>query len=88
MSSCSPSIRWRVHDLNRYGNPDHADGLRNMSPAAGVQRIFDQMGIDQPSTATRTRLEAWFATLKLNHSWAIHPNAVMLGGLSPEFQLK
>ena len=82
------SIRWRVHELNRFGHPDDAAGLRNMTPAAGVQRVFDQMGINEPSAATRSRLEAWFSTLKLNNSWAIHPNAVMVGGLSPEFQLK
>ena len=58
-----------------------------MTPAAGVQRIFDQMGIDAPSSATRTRLESWFSTLKSRDSWAIHPNAVMVGGLCPEFQL-
>ncbi len=81
------SIRWRVNQLNLFGHPDSPSGLRNMTPAAGVQRIFDQMGIDDPSAATRSRLEQWFSTLQVNNSWAIHPNAVMVGGLCPEFQL-
>ncbi|MGI9645741.1 MAG: DUF1800 domain-containing protein [Ilumatobacteraceae bacterium] len=81
------SIRWRVGEMDVFGDPDHPSALRNMAPAAGVQRILDQMGIDAPSAATRSRLEAWFTTLRAQDSWAIHPNAVMVGGLCPEFQL-
>ncbi len=81
------SIRWRANRLNVFGDPNSTSALRFMSPAAGVQRIFDQMGIDSPSAATRSRLQSWFTTLQQGDDWAIHPNAVMVGGLCPEFQL-
>ena len=82
------SVRWRTARMNVFGDPDDVvNGLRHMSPAAGVQRILDQFGITHPSSATRSNMESWFATVQSRDSWALHPNAVMVAGLSPEFQL-
>jgi uncharacterized protein (DUF1800 family) len=81
------SLRWRTSDMNLFGDPGEPGALRHMTPAAGVQRILDLMGVDNPSTATRSHMESWFTTTQSHDSWAIHPNAVMVAGLSPEFQL-
>ncbi len=63
------------------------DGLRDLQAAAGVQRMFDDLGIVEPTAATRARFESWFATARTQYSWAIQPVGVVLGVLSPEFQL-
>lgn len=75
------NLAWRARDLG------FLDGLASATPAVGVQRIFDALGIVEPSPATRNRLESWFATARSSYSWAIQPHAVVLGILSPDFQL-
>jgi uncharacterized protein (DUF1800 family) len=62
-------------------------GLQGMSAAAAVQKIFDDLGIFEPSTQTRTQITAWFNSAKSTDSWSIQPNALIVGAMCPEFHV-
>ena len=74
----------------RWGTAPHGffRGLSGMSTAAGVQRIVDELAIVEPSPQTRTALSDWFDAMRQSDAaWAIDADAVVVGGMTPEFNL-
>jgi uncharacterized protein (DUF1800 family) len=86
-------MRWQVGD-----EPDQlpilpelatgSNGRVALSAPAAITLLFDVLGIVEPSAATRTRLEAWYSAANTpSNGWSIRGNALMLGLLTPDFQL-
>jgi len=48
-------IQWGLGPTPTFG------ALSSMTPATGTQALFDILGIDAPSAATRARVEAWWS---------------------------
>jgi uncharacterized protein (DUF1800 family) len=74
-------LRWHLDDINWWGT------LKDLSAGGATQKILDDLGIVDASTATRNALQSWFNLTKPQNSWAIQPNALVVAGLTPEFQL-
>ena len=49
--------------------------------------IFDTLGIVEPSTTSRNQLVSWFNTAQANHPWSIQTDALVLGAMTPDFQV-
>ncbi len=62
-------------------------GLETRPTSDAVQRVFDALGILEPTTATRLRLERWFAQAATQDVWAVAFNALAIGAMCTEFQL-
>jgi uncharacterized protein (DUF1800 family) len=71
-------IKWRLDSWNFW------DGISALPAATAVQKIFDDLGILEPSTATRTQMTSWFTA---EPSWARQPNALIVGAMCPEFNV-
>lgn len=74
-------MRWRLADLGYWAT------LKDQSAADAVSTIFSDLGIVDPSPNTRSQLQSWFTSMKSSASWAIQPNALIMGGTCPDFQL-
>lgn len=61
--------------------------LRTMSPADGVQELFDVFGIASPAPNTRTQLEDWFTDAAANHNWSIPNGGIEITAMCPDFQV-
>jgi len=90
LSTATAWGRGRFADDVRWGLTD--DGffaeLAAMSPSDATQAVFDTFGIESPSAVSRSSLETWFEeTRQVRAAWAIPSGAIMLGVLTPEFQL-
>jgi uncharacterized protein (DUF1800 family) len=81
-------MRWSVKDVPKWGD------LAALAPAVAAQRIFDDLGIVEPSAGTRTQMESWLTRAKQGYvengvqtydSWSVQPNVLMMGCLTPEF---
>jgi uncharacterized protein (DUF1800 family) len=86
-------MRWKVGDtgdlatqlltLKAAGN-----GKVALTAAAAITTLFDYLGIVEPSPATRARFEAWYTSANTTaNGWSIRGNALMIGLVSPDFQL-
>jgi hypothetical protein len=65
-----------------------ANGRVALSAAQAIQLVFDRLGIVEPSPATRARLEAWYTAANTgSNGWSIRGNALMIGLMTPDFQL-
>ncbi len=62
-------------------------GIESRSASEAVQMLFDSLGIIEPSSATRSRLEAWFTDTMRTDSWYVRANALVVGALTSDFQL-
>ena len=63
-------------------------GLEHYEPWAILLRILGTFGIETCSKATSGRFMSWAAGLKrTGHAWSIPRSAVVMMGMSPEFQL-
>ena len=71
-------FKWRLDSWNFW------DGIGSLPVATAVQKIFDDLGIFEPSTATRTQITSWFTA---EPSWARQPNALIVGAMCPEFNV-
>lgn len=74
-------MRWRLADLGFWAT------LEDMTAANAVTAIFNDLGIVDPSPNTRSQLQSWFTSMRSSASWAIQPNALIMGGTCPDFQL-
>ncbi len=81
-------LSWKAHDLAFLAN------IAAMTVHDAVQAAFDAFGVDLPSAATRSKLEAWLTTERaLEHaptySWTDYGwiNLTTLTMLTPDFQL-
>jgi uncharacterized protein (DUF1800 family) len=86
-------MRWKVGD-NANQLPilpelkAGSNGRVALTAAAAITLLFDRLGIVEPSPATRARLEAWYTAANTSsNGWSIRGNALMLGLLTPDFQL-
>lgn len=62
------------------------DGIMDEpNAAAGAQMIIDVLGLADVSNETRTALEEFWTDHDNTHRWAAEPNAVVIGGMTPEF---
>lgn len=93
-------LRWKVADdgalaallptLKTGGN-----GRVALTATQAVDTIFETLWVNQPanslaevSNATRARLQAWYDSANTSgNAWSIRGTALMLGLLSPDFQL-
>lgn len=81
-SRFAADLRWRLAEEGFFAE------LSDLAPADATQVVFDTFGIEQPSDVSRSSLETWFGeTRRVNAEWAIPSGAVLLGALTPEFQL-
>jgi hypothetical protein len=71
-------LKWQLDGWNFW------DGIGSLPVATAVQKIFDDLGIFEPSNATRTQLTSW---LTAEPSWARQPNALIVGAMCPEFNV-
>jgi hypothetical protein len=78
-------LRWVGWQLAGSG---HWAGLEREAPTAGADRVFADLGVDQPSRATRDAFESWFAHAQQTKPWAIAANAFVVASMSPEFHAK
>jgi uncharacterized protein (DUF1800 family) len=84
--SLARSLRWHATD-------DGVDGLgllpgiEDMTAANAVQAIFDLFDLDNVSSQTRNRFEAWFTQAHATDRWSIPPVGFMLGMVAPENQV-
>ena len=63
-------------------------GVQSMTPAAAVQKAFDQFGVVDPSATTRAALEAAAAEIVADgEGWVLPAMLVHLVMISPEFQV-
>ena len=74
-------ITWKARDAGVLA------GTGDMAAPAAVQAAFDRFGIDRPDAHTRGVLESWVRAQQAAGRWAIQPNLITLGLLTPEFQL-
>jgi uncharacterized protein (DUF1800 family) len=86
-------LRWKVGDgANQLPFLPElkagSNGRVALSAAAAITLLLDRLGIVEPSPATRARLEAWYSAANTpSNGWSIRGNALMLGLLTPDFQL-
>lgn len=86
-------IRWKVRE--GQGLPDlllplqtASNGRVPLTAADAITEVFDLLGITDESAATRARLEQWYTGANTSgNGWSIRTNALMLGLLTPDFQL-
>ena len=65
-----------------------SDGRVPLSAAAAIDTTFALLGVENLSPATRARFEAWYTSANTSSTgWSIRGSALMLGLLSPDFQL-
>ena len=93
-------LRWKVTDNGDLGTllvslKSGTNGLVAMTAPDAITLLFDTLGVVHPSLgvaevspATRARFEAWYTAANTSaNGWSIRGNALMLGLLSPDFQL-
>jgi uncharacterized protein (DUF1800 family) len=86
-------LRWKVRDDDRLSTlltelRAGSDGRVPLTAAAAIGAIFALLGIDDVSPATRTRFEAWYTSANTSGTgWSIRGSGLMVGLLSPDFQL-
>ena len=74
-------LSWLKWQLDGWG---FWDGIGSLPVATAVQKIFDDLGIFEPSIATRTQMTSWFTA---EPSWARQSNALIVGAMCPEFNV-
>ncbi len=79
-------LGWRADDYGFFDGLSAGTATQGSATTA-VNRMFDDFGVNEPSAATRTRFEAWWLTSRQQYSWSIQPYGVVLGALSPDFQV-
>ena len=62
-------------------------GSSTLSVATAVQRAFDQFGINEPSSSTRSAMEQMVTAERTARGWAEQVNLITLAMLTPEFQM-
>jgi hypothetical protein len=72
------NLKWQLHNWLFW------EGIGSLPVATAVQKIFDDLGIFEPSTPTRTQITAWFTA---EPSWARQSNALIVGAMCPEFNV-
>jgi len=93
-------LRWKVTDtgdLSTFLLPLKAgtNGKVALTATDAINTLFDTLGLLHPSLsvaevspATRARFEAWYTAANTSaNGWSIRGNALMIGLLSPDFQL-
>jgi uncharacterized protein (DUF1800 family) len=86
-------LRWKVTDTGDLASllPTLTAGTNGrvaLTATDAINTLFDLLGIVEPSAATRSRFEAWYTAANTStNGWSIRGNALMLGLLSPDFQL-
>ncbi len=86
-------MRWKVSDTGALPSllPTLATGGNGkvaLTATDAITTMFDLLGISDPSAATRARLEAWYtAANNSGNGWSIRGSALMLGLVTPDFQL-
>jgi len=74
--------RWQLDDLG------HLQNLENAGPNVVANRVFDLLGITEPSANTRASIVQWVDDVHQHRmQWSITPQAYLLAALSPDFQL-
>jgi uncharacterized protein (DUF1800 family) len=76
-------LKWRLDPWN-FWDEFKASGASALPAATAAQKIFDDLGIFEPSNATRNHLIAWW---NLEPTWARQPNALIVGAMCPEFNV-
>jgi uncharacterized protein (DUF1800 family) len=86
-------LRWKVRDDGQLPNVLTAlraggNGRVALTASEAADEVFALLGITDLSPATRGRFEAWYdAANATGNGWSIRGSALMLGLLSPDFQL-
>ena len=93
-------LRWKVTDTGALATllvplKAGANGRVALTATEAITTLFDTLGVVHPSIgvaelspATRARFEAWYTAANTStNGWSIRGNALMLGLLSPDFQL-
>lgn len=75
-------FRWNMTVRELFGDLRHME-----DPDDAVAFIINTLGIPEPSEATVTALRNWYVSTKQNDAWSIKSNALVMGALTPEFQL-
>ncbi|MGI9601760.1 MAG: DUF1800 domain-containing protein [Acidimicrobiales bacterium] len=74
--------RWQLDDLGHLQNLEEAGGN------VVANRVFELLGITEPTAQTRQVIRDWVAAVQESrHVWSITPQAYVLAALSPDFQL-
>jgi uncharacterized protein (DUF1800 family) len=76
-------LKWQLDGWN-FWDEFKASGGSALPAATAVQKIFDDLGIFEPSNATRNQLIAWW---NAEPTWARQPNALIVGAMCPEFNV-
>jgi hypothetical protein len=76
-------LKWRLDQWN-FWDEFKVSGGGALPAATAAQKIFDDLGIFEPSNATRNQLVAWW---NAEPSWARQPNALIVGAMCPEFNV-
>jgi uncharacterized protein (DUF1800 family) len=86
-------MRWKMSDTGALPNElltlkAASNGKVALTASAAITTLFDYLGIVEPSSATRARFEAWYTSANTSaNGWSIRGNALMIGMVSPDFQL-
>jgi uncharacterized protein (DUF1800 family) len=76
-------FKWRLDGWN-FWDEFKVSGGGALPAATAVQKIFDDLGIFEPSNATRTQMTSWW---NAEPTWARQPNALIVGAMCPEFNV-
>ena len=74
-------IRWGTAPKGFFSD------LSAMGGADAAQRIFDALGVVEPLASTRVRLQTWFDMTKARAAWIIPANALVVGAMTPDYQV-
>ena len=93
-------VRWKVSDTGDLPNTlltlkTGGNGRVALTAPQAIDTLFEALWVNQPansiaelSPATRARFEAWYTAANTSaNAWSIRGSALMLGLLSPDFQL-
>jgi uncharacterized protein (DUF1800 family) len=76
-------LKWQLDGWN-FWDEFKVSGGGALPAATAAQKIFDDLGIFEPSNATRSQLIAWW---NAEPYWARQPNALIVGAMCPEFNV-
>lgn len=81
-------MRWNEDVWKRFYDAGDADTRESVTPAQAANRIINVLNIPEPSATTHQALQDfWTDHVNGSDQWAAKYNSVVVGALTPEFQV-
>jgi uncharacterized protein (DUF1800 family) len=74
-------VQWGTAGNGWWGN------IQALGADAGIDKVLLDLGLVDASPATVSLLKAWFADFVTQHAWAAPADCLLMGCMTPEFQL-